>query len=96
MLFAVTAIDKPNALELRMSVRQAHFDYLEKTKAVHLGGPFFDDAQNMCGSLMFVEADDLAALQQWLAEEPYTQAGLFQSVDIRPWKATYNPIGAKL
>jgi uncharacterized protein len=96
MLFVVSAIDKPNSLELRLSVREKHFAYLEKTKAVLLGGPFLDDAQAMCGSLMFVQAADFAALQQWLADEPYTKAGLFQDVDIRPWKATYNPIGAKL
>lgn len=96
MLFAIAAIDKPGSLSLRMSVRDAHFAYLEKTGAVRLGGPFLDDDGGMCGSLMFVEAADFAALQEWLGDEPYTQAGLFASVDIRPWKATYNPIGAKL
>ena len=96
MRFAITAIDKPDSLAQRLSVREAHFAYLEKTGAVLLGGPFLDEAGAMCGSLMIVEAKDFAALQEWLADEPYTQAALFASVDIRPWKATYNPIGAKL
>ncbi|MDE2183870.1 MAG: YciI family protein [Alphaproteobacteria bacterium] len=96
MQFVIHAVDKPDSLSLRLSVREAHFAYLQKTGAVQLGGPFLDDQGNMCGSLMIMEAEDFAALQVWLADEPYTQAGLFQSVDIRQWKPTYNPIGAKL
>ncbi|MEY4872402.1 MAG: hypothetical protein RLZZ563_1732, partial [Pseudomonadota bacterium] len=29
---------------------------------------------------------DLAAAQDWAANDPYAKAGLFQSVDIREWK----------
>lgn len=96
MLFVIHAIDKPDSLALRLGVREAHFAYIRQDGAVKLGGPYLDDAGKMCGSLMFVEAQDFAALQAWLADEPYTKSGLFASVDIRPWTATFNPIEAKL
>ncbi len=39
----------------------------------------------MCGSLLIFEGD-LAGAEAWAAADPYAAAGLFQSVDIRPWK----------
>ena len=38
------------------------------------------------GSLLIAEAVDLKTLQTVLAEDPYARAGLFESVDIKPWK----------
>ncbi len=35
-------------------------------------------------SLIVAEFDDLAAAQAWAATDPYAQAGLFESVVIRP------------
>jgi uncharacterized protein YciI len=43
-----------------------------------------DDA--MCGSLLIIEADDIAAAQALAAEDPYSKAGLFSDVRIEAWK----------
>jgi len=96
MLFIVTAIDKPDALALRLSAREAHLAYAKETGCMKLGGPFLDAAGAMCGSMMVVEAPDLDTVRAWHAADPYVMAGLFQSSDIRPWKASFNPIGANL
>jgi uncharacterized protein YciI len=45
---------------------------------------------------MIVEAPDLASVEAWNAADPYVKAGLFARAEIRPWKATFNPIEAKL
>ena len=37
---------------------------------------------------------DLAAAKAWHANDPYVKAGLFAHSDLRPWKVTFNPIGA--
>ncbi len=50
MLFVLTATDKPNALELRMATRPAHFEYAKETGAIRLGGPFLDAAGEMAGA----------------------------------------------
>jgi len=77
--------DKPGHLEVRLANRPAHVAYLKETGAV-LAGPFLDEAGEMCGSLVVVEAQDRAGAESWAANEPYAKAGLFESVAIRPWK----------
>ena len=96
MLFVVMAIDRENALALRMATRQAHFDYARATGAVRLGGPFLDPSENMAGSLIIFEAPDLDAAKAWHANDPYTKAGLFARSEVRRWKATANLCEAKL
>lgn len=96
MLFVVTAIDKKDSLALRLSVREAHLAFARQTKGFKLGGPFLDSNGEMCGSLIILEAQDLETVKAWHASDPYVKAGLFASSDIRPWKATFNPIEAKL
>ncbi|HZL00727.1 MAG TPA: YciI family protein [Caulobacteraceae bacterium] len=39
-----------------------------------------------------MEAADLAAAEAFSAADPYTLAGLFESVDIRPWKVTFGAL----
>lgn len=85
-LFVLTCIDKPGALDLRMSTREAHLDYLERTGLVKVAGPFLDDEGKPCGSMLIIEADDFADARAFGSEDPYCKAGLFQSVDVRPWR----------
>lgn len=88
-LFVLTCLDKPGALALRLANREAHFAYIGGLPHVlRLGGPFLDEAGDMAGSLMIIEVEDLAAAQAFSAGDPYVKAGLFQSVDIRPWRHT--------
>lgn len=94
MLFVVTAIDKENSLALRMATREAHFEYARASNVIKLGGPFLDAKGEMAGSLIIFEAADIGAAKAWHAEDPYVKAGLFARSDVRPWKMTFNPIGA--
>jgi uncharacterized protein YciI len=88
-MFAMVCIDRPDSLAVRMGAREAHLAYVrERAAMVKLGGPILDAAGDMAGSLMIVEADDLAAAQAFNANDPYTLAGLWQSVDIRPFRTT--------
>lgn len=86
MLFALMAHDKPGALNVRKTNRDAHLAYIEDTGAVAQAGPLLDDAGEMCGSLVILDLPDLAAAEGWAAGDPYAKAGLFQSVTIKPWK----------
>lgn len=93
-LFVAICIDKPNALDLRMATREAHLAYVRgKTGMMKLGGPFLDDKGDMAGSLIVFEAEDQAAAQAFSDEDPYTRAGLFERVEVRPWKATFGQLG---
>ncbi|HEY6579277.1 MAG TPA: YciI family protein [Rhizomicrobium sp.] len=96
MLFVITAIDRPDSLALRMATRPAHFDYAKASGAVKLGGPFLDEKGEMIGSLIIIEAPDLAEAQRWQTDDPYAKAGLFVRSEVRPWKATANLCNAEL
>ncbi len=96
MYFVLTAIDKANSLPARLSAREAHMAFVKETGVVRLGGPFLDAKGDMAGSLIIFEAADMDAAKAWHARDPYVEAGVFQSSDIRPWKMTANFCGAKL
>ncbi|KFI33815.1 hypothetical protein CG51_10460 [Haematobacter missouriensis] len=84
MYAAVICRDKPGALDLRMENRPAHLAYLGESK-VAFAGPFIVDGSPV-GSLVVIEADDLAAAETWAANDPYAKAGLFETVEIHEWR----------
>lgn len=86
MLVALIARDKVGALQTRLDNRAAHLAYIEETGAVAQAGPLMDDAGGMIGSLVILDVDGLAAAQDWAANDPYAKAGLFQNVELIPWK----------
>ena len=86
MRFALMTKDKPSALQTRKDNREAHLAYIAETGVVEMEGPVLDDAGEMCGSLIVLEVDDLAAAQAWADNDPYTKAGLFNDVTLRAWK----------
>ena len=53
-----------------------------------LGGPFLDEAGEMAGSLLIIEAADLAAAEAFAEGDPYNAAGLYERREVRPWKLT--------
>ena len=95
MLFVVTAIDRENALALRMATRDAHFAFAKETACVRLGGPFLDSKGDMAGSMIIFEAANIEAARAWHANDPYVTAGLFAHSEVRPWKPTFNGCDAK-
>ena len=84
-LFAVICRDKPGALQTRLDTRDAHLAYLHDSGIVRMAGPLVEQGQ-MCGSLLVVEADDLAAAQDWATKDPYKAARLFGSTEVVEWK----------
>jgi uncharacterized protein YciI len=86
MLIALIARDKTGALETRKANREAHLAYIESTGVVNQAGPLLDDAEQMIGSLVILDVPDIAAAQSWADNDPYAKAGLFESVELIPWK----------
>ncbi len=87
MLYAIICTDKPGHLETRLANRDAHLAHIEAAGgAISQAGPFLDAEGGMVGSLLIFEAETRAEVEAWCAEDPYAKAGLFASVEIRPWK----------
>ena len=90
MFFVALASDAPGAQDPRTEILPIHRAYLRNPcnhrVKVHLGGPTLTtQGEAMNGSLLIVEADDMAAVSEFVADDPYSQAGVFRSVEIRPW-----------
>jgi uncharacterized protein len=83
--FVVYCIDSDRAADLRPQHRPAHLDHLRGSGMVRLAGPMSDDAGKTIGSLLIVEADDLAAARAFSEADPFRKLGVYQSVDIHPF-----------
>ena len=99
MLFAFILIDKPEHGALRQRVRPEHKAYLGTVaERMAFAGPFtHDDGQTMLGSLLVIDFPSRDAAHVWLADEPFTKAGLYASttvhafVNLWPQKAGFPP-----
>ena len=87
MLFVLYCRDKPDSLTLRLATRAAHLDYAKADGRVQMAGPMLaDDGETMIGSLFVITADNLDAARTFNASDPYTRAGLWQSVAVHPFR----------
>ena len=85
MLIALMAKDKEGALQTRLDNREAHVAHIKDSGIVMYAGPFLDDAGAMCGSLVILDVEDMAAAEEWAANDPYAKAGLFASSELIQW-----------
>jgi len=79
MIYIFQLIDKPAAAELRQRVRPEHKAYLASVAdRIAFAGPLTtDDGQTMMGSLLAIDFESRDAAQAWLADEPFTRAGVY-------------------
>jgi uncharacterized protein len=88
MLYIAVCYDKPDSHALRLANRGAHLDFLRANASeIKVCGPILaDDNETMIGSMLIVEGADRVAAENVLAKDPYRTAGLFGSIDVRPWR----------
>ncbi len=90
MLFALICTDKPGSLDLRLATRNTHLAYLQTYQSCLVqAGPLLDLDDRPCGSLLIVDVADRAAAAGFAEADPYTKAGLFESVIIRPFRHVF-------
>ncbi|AYG60816.1 YciI-like protein [Rhizobium jaguaris] len=93
MLFAFVCKDKPGHLNVRMDTRPTHLAHLDKLNAegiLKMAGPFLDAEGKPNGSLVIVSVETIEAAQAIADSDPYTKAGLFESVEIKPFNWVFN------
>jgi uncharacterized protein YciI len=84
MLYSLHLIDKPHATELRTSTRPQHKAYLAAVAdRIAFAGPLLsDDGQTMIGSLLVIDFPSREKASAWLADEPFTRAGLYAATSV--------------
>lgn len=93
MLFAFVCKDKPGHLNVRMEARPAHVEHLNRLNAegtLKMAGPFLDADGKPNGSLVVVNVETAEAAKVLADSDPYAKAGLFESVEIRPFNWVFN------
>ncbi len=91
MLYVVHAYDHTDvdALSRRMAVRPDHLDGVRTMKEFGqfiLGGALLDPDGKMIGSMMLLDFATEADLNAWQANEPYIQRGIWDKIDIKPFR----------
>ena len=85
MQFLVKAYDGPNMLEKRMAVRPRHLEGMKALgKQIIAAGGLLDEDGKMKGSALIMEFPDRAALDDYLAGEPYVVEGVWQKIVVEP------------
>ncbi|NII10433.1 YciI family protein [Oleiagrimonas sp. C23AA] len=96
MWYAIVGIDVADSLEKRLSVRAEHLARLKalsEAGRLKLAGPFpaidSDDPgpAGFTGSLIVAEFESLEAAKAWADADPYIGAGVYERVDVRPFKS---------
>ncbi len=78
-----------DALDRRMDTRPVHLSGAKQLKANNqfiLGGAMLNDAGQMEGSVMIVQFETDEQFQHWYNNEPYITAGVWRSIEIKPFK----------
>jgi hypothetical protein len=97
MWYAIMCEDVADSLQKRQSVRPAHVARLEALKhegRLLLAGPLpaidAEDpgAAGFSGSLIVAQFASLKEAQDWTAADPYTGAGVFARVTVKPFRKT--------
>ena len=95
MLYAVIAQDRQGTLEQRLATRPAHLERLRALQAegrLLLAGPHpaIDSPDpgeaGFTGSLVVAEFPSLDEAQSWADADPYTTAGVYAQVTVKPFK----------
>ena len=83
MQFIITAHDGENMLEKRMAVRPRHLEGMAKLgEHIALAGGLLDDKGKMKGSVLVLDFEDRAALDDYLKNEPYVIEHVWEKIEI--------------
>jgi uncharacterized protein YciI len=91
MLFVMYCRDKDDAQPIRLDNREAHLAYVDASdlKMIVAGPLLTPEGDGMIGSMLVVEAEDRAQVDAFAASDPYRLAGLFDSVEIHPFRKVF-------
>lgn len=92
-LFVMYAQDGPDSSAKRDRHRAAHVAHisaLDDNGRIVLAGPLKDDpGERSIGALIVFEATDIEAARQLVGQDPYVEGGVFQRIDIQPFKQVF-------
>jgi uncharacterized protein YciI len=91
MPYAIVTFDKPGHAAVRAAARERHIAYL-KTHAHRLlaaGAMTDDDGTGGSGGILLVDTEVRAEAERFIADDPFTQDGLFERVIVTRWRKAF-------
>ncbi len=98
MYYVIYARDRLDSLATRLKVRPDHVDRLQTLQnegRLLVAGPCpaLDSEDpgdaGFTGSVIIAEFPSLEAAQRWAREDPYVHAGVYEEVQVRPFKKVF-------
>lgn len=88
MPFLIETWDKPNTTQLRQDNRPAHLDFLREnaSKLLACGAKLDEEGANASGSVYIVDVETREEAEAFLAQDPFSQVGLPEKVNIVRWR----------
>lgn len=95
MWYLILGADVDHSLAARKAARPAHLARLKALEAsgrLKLAGPLpAIDAEDpgdagFTGSVIVAEFDSLAAAKAWAADDPYVEAGVYDTILVKPYR----------
>lgn len=87
--FVLRCVDVEGSATARSAHREAHLAHVRGSGKTRVAGPLTDESDTVCGSLLIIEAADLAEARAFSEADPYRRAGVYASVEILPFRMTY-------
>lgn len=91
MPYLIQTLDKPDSAHIRSGVRPEHLKYLDANqgKLLAAGALLNDDGSGGHGGVLIVDVEDRKAAEDFIANDPFSKAGLFQKVTVTRWRKAY-------
>lgn len=95
MYYSIVGEDNDNSLDKRLAARPAHLERLQQLldqgRLLVAGpNPAIDNEDpgpnGFTGSVIIAEFDSMEAAQAWADADPYLAAGVYRSVQVKPFK----------
>jgi len=98
MYYVIIALDKPDSLSDRLNARPQHLKRLQELRdagRLLTAGPCprIDSEDpgpaGFSGSVIIAEFESVEAARSWADVDPYVSAGVYQSVEVKPYKKVF-------
>ena len=98
--FMILASDVGDSAERRAKHRDEHRERIEAMQAegrILIAGPLpldpTDPTLGVSGSLIVARFDDIDEAKRWADDDPFSRGGVYESVDVRPYKPIFGATG---
>jgi uncharacterized protein YciI len=91
MPYIIETWDRPGSQPVRQRTRDVHLVYLKEhqAKLIACGAKLADDGTDLGGGLYVLDVDSRAEAEAFIAADPFSEAGLFERVQITRWRKAF-------